>query len=129
MKKIIRITRFITLKGNVLNKDIFCCKEGSKNIIVLRPTEANKHLPKTDLMEPKCEFEFNCTHLYGSIWCFEYQEKEAEEILNEKIKECFIKENELINEQLENLKKLSLLKKTNLKRTEVVVVSSEKFTI
>lgn len=128
MKKIVKISRLIDEKNNVLHKDFFDFKEGSKNFIILKPLDyTNKPLSKNDFMSPKCDFEFEGTHIYGFIYCYDYQIKEAEDILNEKINYSLKKERERINKQLDNLKTVEAFSKKQKLKLSETVHSSEKF--
>jgi len=113
--RLVRIIRTVSLRANEMQKDFFEAEEKNKHLLVLRPGErSNKNLPKESIMNPTCSIDMGSTHLFAAIWCFDYQEKEAEEILEEAVNKSFSKEEGWLKKQIENLSTLSNRSKTEI---------------
>jgi hypothetical protein len=104
--KLLRLYRTIKLgKESLLYKDFYEFSEKPTYYLILRIDQStNKQLPKNEIMSVlKPSIDFLGTELSCSIWCFDYQEKEAEEILEERI-HTMISQRELrIKKELVNL--------------------------
>lgn len=104
--KIILIYRSIRLDGeNTSYKNSYEFQEKPTYYLVIRPDySSNKILPKDSIMgfnKPSIEMmgkEISC-----GIWCFDYQEKEAEEMIENYITELINKREARLKEELDNL--------------------------
>lgn len=116
--KIIKIVRTGDLKSNEIFQESYDFEEKNNHFLVLRPQEAtNKRLDKNSIMSAVAEVEMGSTQFFAMIWCFEFQESEAKEFLEDKIKLTFEKEKEKLEKFLSNLEALKQQSKTKIKKT------------
>lgn len=114
--KLIRIVRTGGLRSNEISQESFEFKETNKHFVILRPQEnSNKHLEKGAIMNPTTEISFAGTHLFAMIWCYDYQESEAKEKLEEAIELAVKKEKAFLEKQLENLELLKSSLQTEIR--------------
>lgn len=106
--KLIRLYRTFHLgKENILYKDSYEFQEKPSYYLVITGHSRNRQVPKDYIMafiKPRIDFmgkEVTC-----SIWCFDYQEKEAEELLEAELIETIKERRESLNKEFENLKAL-----------------------
>lgn len=105
--KLIKIVRTGGLRNNETFQESFEYKETSKFFVIQRPKEhSNKNLIKELIMKPNTEIGMGASHLIAVIWCFDYQETEAKEILEEAIKKAIEKERVYLEKQISNLEAL-----------------------
>lgn len=111
--KIIKIVRTGGLRSNEITQESFDFKETNKFFVILRPNEnSNKNLEKGAIMNPKAEISIGGTHLFAMIWCYDYQESEAKEKLEEAIELATEREKMSLEKQLANLEMLKARLKT-----------------
>lgn len=117
--RLIRIIRIGSLNANEISQESFEFQEKNKHFLVIRPNERNnKQLSKESIMNPTADIEFGSTRLFAMIWCFDCQESEAKEKLEEFIKETLKKKKESLKKELSNLE---ILKETI--ETETINIS------
>jgi hypothetical protein len=117
--KIIRICRDISTTKNNKTTHSFEFTESKQKFVVVRPEEtSNKHLEKDRIMKPVGEFDRTCMDSFFMIWCFDYQEKEAEEKLDEYIEKEFIKHKNFLETQLLRLQSI----KNSFEQKEIKLV-------
>lgn len=105
--KLIRIIRTGTLRANEISQESFEFQEKNKHFLVLRPNErSNKQLPKDSIMNPTADIDIGSTHLFAVIWCFDFQESEAKERLEECVSNAIEKKKESLNKELSNIELL-----------------------
>lgn len=114
--KLIRIVRTGGLRSNEISQESFEFQEKTKHFVILRPEErSNKHIGKYCIMKPSVEISMASTNLFGMIWCYDYQESEAKELLEEAINTAVEKENKFIEKQMSNLEILKQRLKTEIR--------------
>lgn len=114
--KLIRIVRTGGLRSNEISQESFEFQEKTKHFVIIRPEErSNKHISKDSIMKPVAEISMASTNLFAMIWCYDYQESEAKELLEEAIKTAVEKEKIFIEKQMSNLEALKERLKTEVR--------------
>jgi len=116
--KITLIYRSIRLGGeNTSYKNSYSFSEKPTHYLIDRPDySSDKKLPKTAIMSfNKPSIDMMGKEISCGIWCFDYQEKEAEEMIEDFITELITKHEAKLKQELENL---DLMRK-HIKETKI----------
>lgn len=115
--KLIRLYRVAKLNGeNVLYKDVYEVQEKPTYYLVMTGESRNFQVGKDNIMTFSVDsVERIGQEVASKIWCFDHQETEAQELLEDHMMNLMKKRKEMIEKELANLSSLiEVLPKTEL---------------